>query len=226
MNCLENRIENADKNKYVYVILTRTPTKFAGLIRKIMRKKYNHASISFSDDFKDVYTMGRYRHTTPIIAGPIKEHSERLSLRREKSIPCVIYKVPVSLEQYKNGMEAVNQIMQNREQYLYNLYSVLSYPLLRGFSTYKAFSCSEFVAYLLKEMNINLKRQRTSSYTPWHLHEDLKEFICYEGNILPLLSESNRDDVDYFSNVKVSALVKGNTVVLTKLIYRRCFVRK
>lgn len=224
MDCREEQIK-IDTDKYVYVILTCTPTKFAGLIRKVMRKKYNHASISFTEDFKDVYTMGRYRHTAPIIAGPIKEHSDRLSLKREKSIPCVIYKVPVRCEQYKDGLAAVDSIMQNREEYLYNLYSVLSYPVLRGFSTYKAFSCSEFVAHLLKKMNVGLKR-KTSKYTPWNLHEELKDFICYEGDILPLLCESNRDNIDYFSNMKLTALVKGNTVVLTKLLYRRCFVRK
>jgi len=219
MDCLEAEV---DTTKYVYVILTRTPTKFAGLIRKMMRKPYNHASISFTEDLKVVYTMGRYRHTTPILAGPIKEYSDRLSLRREKSISCIIYKVPVNYEKYDTGLEQVREIMDNREQYLYNLYSVLTYPVLKGFATPKAFSCSEFVAYILRLMEVDLGKTKTCSYTPWFLHEGLKEYICYEGDILPLMKNSTPDEIDYFSTVKFFPLVGKNITVLSKLLYRLC----
>ncbi|MBQ8165344.1 MAG: hypothetical protein IJZ94_05975 [Clostridia bacterium] len=192
----------------------------------MMRKKYNHASISFTEDFKDVYTMGRYRHKTPILAGPIKEYPDRLSLRREKTVPCVIYKVPVDIDKYSQGIELIYNIMKEREDYLYNLYSVLTYPVLKGFNTPKAFSCSEFVAYILRAMEVDLSDIKTCSYTPWYLHEDLKQYMYYEGNILPLMKNSNHDEVDYFSDVKFFPLVGKNITVLSKLLYRLCFRKK
>lgn len=191
-----------------------------------MHKSYNHASISFEDDLKNVYTMGRYRHTTPILAGPIKEHSDRLSLRREKNIPCVIYKIPVKCMQYDIGLEMVRKIMGDREQYLYNLYSVLTYPILRGFSTPKAFSCSEFVAHILHHMDVRLSKSKICSYTPWYLQEDLNEYVYYEGDVLPLLQNSNQDEIDYFSDIRFISLVGKNMTVLTKLFYRSFFVKK
>lgn len=142
--------------------------------------------------------MGRYRHTTPILAGPIKEHSDRLSFRREKTIPCMIYKIPVNDRQYEVGLERIRTIMNEREKYLYNLYSVLTYPILKGFSMPKAFSCSEFVAYILYIMDVQLGRKRISSYTSWYLYEDLKRYVCFVGDVLPLLRKSNHDEVDYF----------------------------
>ncbi|MBE7064521.1 MAG: hypothetical protein E7384_01730 [Ruminococcaceae bacterium] len=217
---VEEEIQKVDTTKYVYIILTRTHTKFAGLIRKMMRKKYNHASISFTEDLKDVYTMGRYRHTTPIMAGPIKEYSDRLCLKQKVNVPCVIYKVPVSESQYDIGLRMVNGIMGDRDKYLYNLYSVLAYPVLHGFSTPKAYSCSEFVAHILRSMHVDIGSRRLSCYTPWHLHEELKEYVFYEGDIIPLMAESNRDNIDYFSTVGFFTVTGGSMSVLWKLIYR------
>ncbi|MBQ8827981.1 MAG: hypothetical protein IJZ90_02430 [Clostridia bacterium] len=214
--------ENNAEIKYVYVILTRTNTGFANTIRRIMRRKYNHASISFTSDFKDIYAFARYQHKTPILAGLVREYPDRLTLKKRNDIACMIYKVPVTEEDYKNGLKKIKEIIDDPEGYLYNLFSVLSYPVTRGFSTYKAFSCSEFVAYLLRYMNINLGDKKTCSYTPWQLSETLDEYKYYEGDLIPLISECVPDGKDYFSGVNFFYVTGSSVKTLVKLLYRKC----
>ena len=52
--------------KYIYVLLTRTPTKFGALIRKVAKQHYNHASIALDSKFNHIYAFARKKHNTPL----------------------------------------------------------------------------------------------------------------------------------------------------------------
>ena len=42
------------KQDYIYIVISRTPSKFAKLIRKTMGIEYNHASISLDEDLEEI----------------------------------------------------------------------------------------------------------------------------------------------------------------------------
>lgn len=213
--------EKSFQAKYVYVILTQTSTYFASTIRRIMRRKYNHASISFCSDLSEVYAFGRYRHKAPILAGLIHEYPDRMSLRKKDNVPCLIYKIPVTQVNYQKGLDKISEITNDSDGYLYNLFSVLTYPLTKGFRTYKAFSCSEFVAYMLNHMEVEGIEKQTYRYTPWGLSEILEKYKCYEGDLLPLIEKSRRDEIDYFSNVNYLTVTGRSVKTIAELMCRR-----
>ena len=120
--------------KYIYVLLTRTPTKFGSLIRKIAKQQYNHASIALDDKFNHVYAFARKKHNTPLVAGLVRESLDRFTLKTEEPVPAVIFRIPVKSEQYAFISNLINNMLDNTD-YVYNLFSVLSQPVFKGFAT-------------------------------------------------------------------------------------------
>ncbi|MBQ9765523.1 MAG: hypothetical protein IJW18_04955 [Lachnospiraceae bacterium] len=211
-----------ENKKYVYVVLSQTPTKFGRLIRNRTNTKYNHASISFDENMEQLYSFGRAQHSVPVKAGLVKEFRERFSLNQIDYVACKVYKIPVSKEDYYHGLEIVNDIMSDPDGYLYNLFSVLTYPMFHGFSTYKTFTCVEFTAHMLKCMNVKWKSNRPDcKYMPEQLGEELEEWYHYEGNLLDVLEPSPEESEFYFEKPNYFTKTWISIWVLLRLGYRK-----
>ena len=114
----------------------------------------------------------------------------------------------------------------NDEKYLYNLYSVLFYPIFKGFYTYKAYTCVEFVIHMLKFMGIDLATDKPSyKYLPDELESILEFSPIYEGNLLEYAIGENISCGDFFDpmlNYREQFYATGiSVVILSKLMYRK-----
>ena len=58
--------------KYVYVVISRTPTT-GKMIRRVLKGKYNHASISLDESLSEMYSFCRLSISNPLVGGIIKE---------------------------------------------------------------------------------------------------------------------------------------------------------
>lgn len=176
----------AHKQYYVYIMLSQTQTGFARTIRKITGNTYSHSSIAFDADLKHMYGFARYRSRVPVVAGLVREYPERFTLNKVKNVPVRIYRIPVTKTQYMIGARSIRHVMRDRESYMYNLYSVLTYPLFRGIRTYKAFTCSEFIVFLLTIMGVPMRLSKHAyQYTPEQLIDVLRDYdVVFEGNLL------------------------------------------
>jgi hypothetical protein len=168
-----------DKN--IYILLSRTPTKFGGLIRKIAKQRYNHASIVLDDDFKHIYAFARKKHNAPLLGGLVRESLDRFTLRRDSSVPVMVFKIPVTKEQYETIKSIINEMLDNKK-YVYNLFSVFLYPIFKGFTVKNAFSCIEFVSYILQYLGL-LTDKAACKYRPDDLITELSEYIYKEDDI-------------------------------------------
>lgn len=216
--------KNGVDQHYIYVMLSQTPTGFGRLIRKVMGYTYNHTSIAFDEEFRELYGMGRKVHNVPVNAGLVREYPERFTLNQCDNVPVLIYRIPVTKEQYDRGYARLHEIMEDEEGYLYNLYSALTYPLFRGFGTYKAYTCSEFVAHMLKLMEVPVNMVKdTSYYTPNHMPELLEGFeVYYKGNLLDYVTDLSEHNPLYFQYPGHMSAGKDTICILGKLVYRRC----
>ena len=173
------------RNYYIYVVLSQTQTRVGGAIRKLARIRYNHAAIAFDSELKQLYSFARRQYKNPLDAGLVREHPEWYSLRRFDRVDVRIYKIPVTRQQYLKGKSRILEIRHDADGYLYNLFSVLFFPFLKGFETYKAYSCAEFVAHMLRTMNIELAGDKLAcAYTPQEIGERMGSWLMYEGNLL------------------------------------------
>ena len=86
--------------KFIYIVISRTPTKFGGLVRKCAKQQYNHASIALDEDLSHIYAFARSKHNSPLISGLVRESLDRFTLRKNARVPVIVFKIPVTQEQY------------------------------------------------------------------------------------------------------------------------------
>lgn len=216
----EKMYDNRKETKNIYIMISCTNTKFAYCIRKLGRVQYNHAAISLDSDFDQLYAFARPQHNAIFLGKLEKESLKRYTLETEKPVPVVVFRIALSKETYHQVKSRVEQIY-NDPEYMYNLFSVLSYPLTRGFETYKAFTCMEFVAYILKSAGLPLEKPN-HRYKPDDLLSILSEEIVYEGDIRGCMPVSDRDH-GYFNSLTKEITFKSIKAVFE--LARRLFSR-
>ena len=150
--------------KYVYILLSATPSKFGKLIRCALNERYNHMSIALDNEFKELYSFARKKNHLPLEAGFVIEDYYRFSLCKEVPINCRVYKIPLKEEQYEKLLISIDKV-RNDSSYVYNLFSALSFPIFKGFYVKKAFTCVGFVAFLLNNAGFKL-RKKPWKYSP------------------------------------------------------------
>lgn len=180
-------MQDTSQTQFLYFMISRTPTRFGGLLRKLGSLQYNHASVSLDANLQQMYGFSRKQHNTLLIAKLMHETPDRFTLKKYQNVSIAIFRVPVSKDQY-DMVKGIIDSIQSDPEYIYNYLSVLTYPITRGFSTYKAFSCVEFVMYLLKQLGFHLEKP-LFRYKPDELQTLLAEYHYFEGNLLDYLAQ-------------------------------------
>ncbi len=210
------------KNDYVYIVLSQTPTGVGKAIRRVGGLQYNHASIAFDENLNELYSFGRIKNRVPILAGFVKEYPERFSLRQAQCVNIIIYKIPITKEQLERGKSKIREIASEKEVYMYNLLSVVTFPLLHGFYTYKAFSCSEFVAHVLQYMNVlTNKDKKAFKYTPEDIMQEVTGEVHYEGNLLTYCNASSEESRIFFEKPEYVRDTLKSIYYIMRLINRK-----
>lgn len=219
---IRKAVNKVPREYYIYLVLSQTPSKFGKVIRHFANIKYNHASIAFDEELRQLYSFGRRQNKVPLNAGLVKEYPERFSLKKVANVNVRIYRIPVSREQYALGKKRIRQIKIDPDGYLYNLFSVLCYPLFRGFHTYKAYTCAEFTAHMLQFMEIALDDSKLEhQYTPEEIGSSLNQSVFFEGNLLDYCPHETCNTGIFFDSPRYIQATKITVTVLFRLLYRK-----
>lgn len=167
--------------KYIYVILSATPTKMGKIIRTLTRYELNHASISLNENLTEMYSFARYRAVNPLVGGFVREFPQRLSLGKNVEIYIKVYKIPVSNTKYNNIEAFINGIKNDKEENIYNSLDALGYLFGLRFNAYKAHTCSSFVVKSLCEGDILVKLHASRNVLINEIEKLLNKHIYYSG---------------------------------------------
>ena len=211
-----------DNPKYIYVVISRTQTKFGSFLRKMGRLEYNHTSLGLDANLNEIYAFARPQYSGIFLGRLVRESLVRYTLKNENSVPIKVFKLPVSHTELSNLREELQTIISDRE-YVYNLFSVLTYPITHGFSTYKAFNCTEFVAHILKELNFPLEKP-AHAYRPDDFSKILEQYIIFAGDIRDCMKCTSTDEL-YFEPNSLRMFYR-NLVAFFRIGVRTCFYRK
>lgn len=140
--------------KYIYILLTRTGGIVPAVILAASGARFNHVAVSFSPYLEKIYSFARLHRSSPLVGGPVCECLDRYTTGNKRIVPAVLFALRVSGSEYEKAYSAVKKIFSDRE-YIYNLLSVVSMPLSGGFRMYKAYSCSEFAANILRKAGLD-----------------------------------------------------------------------
>lgn len=208
-------------NQYIYLIITKTHTKFAKCLRIVGGLNYNHSAISLDAELNELYSFSRPQHSAVFLGHLVRETLNRYTLDKDFEVPVVVFQLPVSQNTYAEMREYIKEIM-NDDEYMYNLFSVLTYPFTKGFATYKAFNCTEFAAHLLKKMGYPINHP-PYQYKPDDFLEILKDYIVFEGDLRAYMQCTDIDE-NYLKHLSFKEILK-NTFAMFKII-GRTYLRK
>ena len=131
----------------VYILLTRSGTRFYRLIHIATRDDYTHATIGQDGPAGPFYSFARKHERFALPAGLVKE---RVTDRR-RADPCCLYELRVSEETYALLRRRLSGMYARREEYRYNLLGALSCGLNLPLVRRRHYFCSQFVAGLLED---------------------------------------------------------------------------
>lgn len=174
---------------HIYVLLTDTGTKFTRLIKRYTSAPYNHSSLALDKGLREVYSFGRKCATNPWSAGFVQEDIYEGVYRHFPATRCVVLKLNISVNQRVELKRLLQHYNRNKEAYKYNLLGLFFLTMRISFAPKNAYFCSQFVAEVLRRIDLNLWNRPSALVTPndFLIHPALE--IVYEGMLYdyPLL---------------------------------------
>lgn len=111
---------------------------------------YTHVSIAFDENLEQLYSSSRKNGRTVLPAGPCMEQISCGYYRKHASrIPCLLYELQVDEEIYFQVKREVQRIIENSEEYHYNIFGLLLCQFNIPYHRKRHYFCSQFVSEVL-----------------------------------------------------------------------------
>jgi hypothetical protein len=145
----------AEATEKIYVIITDTKTAFSSVASVITGQNYNHVSIGFDRDLKEMFSFDMKSNTI------VKETPELF----DKAAKFIMYSIAVTKEAKDRILARIRYIFEHKSSFVYSKLTLLRVTMNRLFNT-KVFSndedsekeyiCSTFVSEIFSFANVNL----------------------------------------------------------------------
>ena len=135
--------------KKFYILLSRTDTVPARVIRGFTGSTYSHTSFSIYPRTDHFYSYARRHIDLPIFAGFISENIHTKVFARYPNSPCILYSLDVSDESYERAKKLIRYFRKNKKLATYNFWGAYLMPLGIPLKRRNKFTCSQFVAFVL-----------------------------------------------------------------------------
>ena len=135
--------------KKFYILLSRTNTMPARVIRKVTGSTYSHTSLSLYPRTDHFYSYARRHINMPMFAGFVSENIHTKVFARYPDAPCVLYSLEVSDEAYKKAKKLICYFRNHKKDATYSFLGAYAMPLGLPLKRMNKFTCSQFVAFVL-----------------------------------------------------------------------------
>ena len=103
------------------------------------------------------YSFSRRQHHHPFNAGFMKEYRDYYAFEEYQKFYSKIFSIPVTNEQYDEICRFIEKLSQDDEQ-IFNLFAMLTTPIIHGFRVYKAHNCMDFTARVIEMAGVKLDK--------------------------------------------------------------------
>ncbi len=203
----------------IYIVLIKAHTGLGKISRKITKYDYSHISISMDESFTDFVTFSRRKHFSPFDSGFTHEHRNYYAFGKNENVKVKIFKVPVDKDSYNEIVDTINRFEKDKDN-IFNIYSMVTMPIIHGFQIYKAYNCMSFVGLILKKTNAVKMDKPYYKYMIKDMDSLLTEYFYYEGFLDKLDFEDDyMDRIPVFKNV--SDFFKLNLRLIGRIIFKQ-----
>lgn len=181
------------KNRAVYVVLIKAMTGLGVFARKIFKYPYTHIAVCLDEDLEDFITFSRRKHFAPFDAGFMHEKREHYAFGKHKSFQAKVFKLPVSEENFEK-IKAYILSIENDDEYIFNIFSMITMGLFHGVRIYKALNCMSFTAKIIELSEVTKLDRQYYKYNIKEMDALLRDNLWKEEEF-----NKNKDDEMYMS---------------------------
>ena len=168
-------------NKEVFLVFSRTGTMPSNIIALFTHKEYSHVSISFDNSLTKMYSFGRLNPAKILPAGFIEENVYDGVFALFPKSKCLVYKLTVTDEQFKNLQFENNKFIKNHNEYKYAIKGAIMAYFKKPYKKDKHYFCSQFVSEVLINSGIYKTDKVPELIKPMDLLEIKEKTLVYEG---------------------------------------------
>jgi hypothetical protein len=168
----------------LYIVLTHTGTWFTNLIKAYTREPFNHASLAFDPELREIYSFGRKYENNPFSGGFIRENVlGPLFVSEERVTTCAIYSCEVGTAAYERIRKTIADMEERKHEYKYNFIGLFGVLFNRRLKRDKAYFCSQFVAAMLQSGGVALTNKCPELTTPGDIGRSDRLQLVYTGKL-------------------------------------------
>jgi hypothetical protein len=136
--------------KTIYVLLSRTDTVPARVIRRFAKGEFSHTSVALQPRTDRFYSYARRHVNNPMFAGFISENIHTKVFARYPHAHCAVLAIPVSDEGYDRAKRLIRYFIRHRKSATYNFLGAFTVKMGLSLKRRYKFTCSQFAAFLLR----------------------------------------------------------------------------
>ena len=142
---------NAIKNDFIYIVLVKAHTGL-GTVSRVLSGgyEYSHIAVCKDDRFEDFITFSRRRHYAPFDAGFMHETRGCYCFGTHDRVKLKVFRLPIDLRAKREDYHFLRHVERQQDKYLFNLYSMVTMPVLHGFVIDGAHNCMSFVGKVVE----------------------------------------------------------------------------
>ncbi len=142
---------NAIKNDFIYIVLVKAHTGLGKVSRVLSGGyEYSHIAVCKDDRFEDFITFSRRRHYAPFDAGFMHETRGCYCFGTHDRVKLKVFRLPIDLRAKREVYHFLRHVERQQDKYLFNLYSMVTMPVLHGFVIDGAHNCMSFVGKVVE----------------------------------------------------------------------------
>lgn len=208
------------QDRSLYVVLSKTSSGIGSAIRFVTNYEYNHASVATDKHLSFLYSFARKNRNAVLSAGFVEESLLRYYWKPEKDVVIKLFRVPLDENNYIKMRRILRHVSNNRERYIYNYLTMLSFFIGKRVSINRAFTCVEFVEYLLSELDIVPKPDKKAYASVKTLDSYLSDYLIYEGRLADVAVSHGWGDDKYYLSLGMQDFVRESLRSMKELFVR------
>ena len=179
----KNQKKNTEKDKCVYILISKTGTWPSQVIKMWTKEPYAHTSLAFDIELNEMYSFARKKLRNPFNCGFIYEDITKGVFGRDVNTVCKVMRLWLTSVQYKKLVRNIDKFKENKSFYKYNYIGIFGIMFGKAVERKYNYFCSQFVAYVLQKSGVDLFNKKPGLVRP----EDFR--VCpyletvYEGRL-------------------------------------------
>jgi len=174
------RQREADRKRYIYILLVRYPDMSSRLFRFITRGCYSHASIGISNTDGIFYSY--------VTTGFRKELPRQHPTFKQREIPCRLYRMEISDEIHDVAKAVLDDHAKQSHKFKYNTLGVILCLFRIVYMRKHRYFCSQFVSEILGQIRAVPLAKHSSLYLPDDFMNMKELDFCFSGYLSQLVS--------------------------------------